>query len=47
MLKHDLRNVNQVAYLKYHSTQTCLRHLIDDDEYEVLMIESKIIATCT
>ncbi len=30
MLKRDLTNVNQFAYLKYHSTQTCLHHMIDD-----------------
>jgi hypothetical protein len=29
MLEHDLINVNQFAYLKYHSTQTCLHHMID------------------
>ncbi len=44
MLKHDLTNVNQFAYLKYHSTQTCLHHMIDD-WYEALN-ENEIIAAC-
>ncbi len=44
MLKHDLINVNQFAYLKYHSTQTCFHRMIDD-WYEALN-ENKIIAAC-
>ncbi len=42
--KHDVINVNQFAYLKYHSTQTCLHHVIDD-WYEALN-ENEIIAAC-
>ncbi len=44
MLKHDLINVNQFAYLKYYSTQTCLHHMIDD-WYEALN-ENEVIAVC-
>ncbi len=44
MLKHDLMNVNQFAYLKYHSTQTCLHHMIDN-WYEALN-ENEINVAC-
>lgn len=44
MLKHDLINVNQFAYLKCHSTQTCLHRMIDE-WYEALN-ENEIVAAC-
>ncbi len=44
MLKHDLINVDQFAYLEYHSTQTSLYHMIDDRC--VALNENEIIAAC-